>query len=67
MNKDEKIEEVLTKGVVQVLPKKQALAKLMRKRKIRIYLGIDPTDSNIHIGHAVVLVLRIDYLVPRVR
>lgn len=55
MNKDEKIEEVLTKGVVQVLPKKQALAKLMRKRKIRIYLGIDPTDSNIHIGHAVVL------------
>lgn len=55
MNKDEKIEEVLTKGVVQVLPKKQALAKLMRKQKIRIYLGIDPTDSNIHIGHAVVL------------
>jgi len=55
MNKDEKIEEVLTKGVVQVLPKKQALAKLMRKRKIRVYLGIDPTGSNIHIGHAVVL------------
>lgn len=55
MNKDEKIEEALTKGVVQVLPKKQALAKLMRKRKIRVYLGIDPTGSNIHIGHAVVL------------
>jgi len=55
MNKDEKIEEVLTKGVVRVLPKKQALAKLMRKRKIRVYLGIDPTGSNIHIGHAVVL------------
>jgi len=50
-----KIEEVLTKGVVQVLPTKKDLAKLMGKRKIKLYLGIDPTNPNIHIGHVVPL------------
>lgn len=50
-----KIEEVLTKGVKQVLPTKKDLVKLMKKRKIRLYFGIDPTSPNIHIGHAVPL------------
>lgn len=27
----------------------------MKKRKIRLYLGIDPTSSNLHLGHAVAL------------
>jgi len=55
MNKDEKIEEALTKGVEQILPAKKDLAKLMGKRKIKLYFGIDPTSPNIHIGHAVPL------------
>ena len=50
-----KIEEVLAKGVEQVLPTKKDLVKLMKKRKIRIYFGIDPTGPNVHIGHAVPL------------
>jgi len=50
----EKIEEVLTRGVEQVLPSKEALKKLMQKRKIRVYLGIDPTGK-LHLGHLAVL------------
>ncbi len=55
MNKDKKIDQVLTKGIEQILPNKKGLAELMKKRKIRLYFGIDPTSLNIHIGHAVPL------------
>ncbi|HKY74122.1 MAG TPA: tyrosine--tRNA ligase [Patescibacteria group bacterium] len=48
-------EEVLTRGVEQVLPTKEGLANLMGKKKIRVYLGIDPTGNQLHLGHSVVL------------
>lgn len=51
----DKIEEVLTRGVVEILPDKEGLAKLMGQKKIRVYNGIDPTSPNIHIGNAVSL------------
>ncbi|MFQ6049446.1 MAG: tyrosine--tRNA ligase [Candidatus Paceibacterales bacterium] len=50
-----KIEAVLTKGVEQILPSKKELRDLMRKRKIRLYLGIDPTSPKLHLGHAIPL------------
>ena len=46
-----KIEEILTWGVEQVLPNKEGLKNLMRKRKIRLYNGIDPTGA-LHLGHS---------------
>jgi tyrosyl-tRNA synthetase len=46
---------ILTRGVQQVLPSAAGLAKLMEQRTIRLYLGIDPTGSNLTLGHAVVL------------
>jgi len=46
---------LLTRGVAQVLPSASGLEKLMQKRKIRLYLGIDPTGSLLTLGHAVVL------------
>ncbi len=51
----DKIEEVLTRGVAEILPSKDRLAKLMKKRKIKLYLGIDPTGSKLHIGHSIAL------------
>jgi len=51
----DKIEEVLSRGVVEILPNKEGLAKLMGQKKIRVYNGIDPTSPNIHIGNAVSL------------
>lgn len=49
------VEEVLTRGVEQILPSKKGLADLIRKRKIRLYLGIDPTNPDIHLGHTIPL------------
>ena len=51
----EKIEKVLTRRVEQVLPDKEGLKRLMRKGKIRLYLGIDPTGGKLHLGHTVTL------------
>lgn len=51
----QKIEGVLTRNVEQVLPSKEGLRKLMRERKIRLYLGIDPTGGNLHLGHTISL------------
>ena len=49
------IEPVLTRGVAEVLPKPETLAKLMTQRPVRLYLGIDPTGSLLTLGHAVAL------------
>jgi tyrosyl-tRNA synthetase len=49
------IQEVLTKQVAEILPNKDGLEILMKKRKIRLYLGVDPTSPNLHLGHAVAL------------
>jgi len=51
--KDKKIEEVLMRSVDQVLPSKDGLKKLMQKKKIRLYLGIDPTATKLHLGHTI--------------
>lgn len=49
----QKIDAVLSRGVSEVLPNKNGLAKVMSEKKIRLYLGIDPTGAFLHLGHAV--------------
>ena len=50
------IEELLTRSVANIISNKNVLAgKLMSGKKLNIYLGIDPTSTKIHLGHAVVL------------
>ena len=49
------ITNLLTRGVAEVLPKQETLEKLMQERKLRLYLGIDPTGAFLTLGHAVVL------------
>ena len=50
------IEELLTRGVENIISDKKSLEKLLRSgKKLNIYLGIDPTATHIHIGHAVPL------------
>lgn len=52
----DKIEEILTRGVANIIPsKKELLERLNTGEKLNIYLGIDPTAANIHLGHAVTL------------
>ena len=45
--------EVLTRGVRQVLPGKKGLADLMAKRKIKLYQGFDPSMPSLHLGNFV--------------
>lgn len=49
----EQIDKILNRGVVDVLPSKEALKKLMLERKITLYQGFDPTGNKLHIGHMV--------------
>jgi len=52
----EKIHHVLTRGVEHVYPSKEFLeARLKEGRPLKLYLGIDPTGPNLHMGHAIVL------------
>ncbi|MBP7842971.1 tyrosine--tRNA ligase [Candidatus Woesebacteria bacterium] len=51
----QQLDEVLTRGVAEVLPNKESLKKLLQEKKIRLYLGIDPTGSLLTLGHSVVL------------
>jgi len=49
------IQDILTRGVVDVIVRED-LAKLLRSgRQLRVKLGIDPTSSKIHIGRAVAI------------
>ncbi len=53
--KNPKIEELLSRNVVEVMDRKHLEKRLFAGEKLRIKLGIDPTGSDIHIGRAVVL------------
>lgn len=55
MNKEEKILELLTRGVTEVIDKERLSFRLSQGKKLRVKLGIDPTSPNIHIGRGIVL------------
>jgi len=47
------VNEALTRSVDKIYPTRAALEKeLLSGRRLRIYLGIDPTSPHLHIGHA---------------
>ncbi len=48
-------DELLTRAVEKVIPEDLAKKKLKSGKPIRIYNGIDPTGSKLHIGHTVPL------------
>lgn len=51
-----KIDELLTKGVANIYPDKKFLEdKLKSGKPLTLYLGIDPTGPELHLGHAIPL------------
>jgi len=53
MDKQEIIEDLLTRGVENVIPGVNELREVLKSdRTLNIYLGIDPTAPHIHVGHA---------------
>lgn len=50
----DKIDELLNRGIANIIPSKAELEKALRSgKKLNVYLGIDPTATHIHLGHAV--------------
>lgn len=48
-------DELLIRGVSQVTPMDLAKKKIASGKKMRIYMGIDPTGAKLHLGHSVPL------------
>jgi tyrosyl-tRNA synthetase len=49
------IKELLTRSVEDVVPRELAESKFGSGKRLRVYFGIDPTGSKLHLGHAVPL------------
>ncbi|MEZ4103058.1 MAG: tyrosine--tRNA ligase [Candidatus Paceibacterota bacterium] len=56
-----KIEELLTRGVEEVIEKANLKKKLLSGKQLRIKLGIDPTSPNIHLGRSIPLLKLRDF------
>lgn len=52
---EQNIEELLTRGVAEVIDRERLKARLLAGEKLRVKLGIDPTSPHIHLGRAVLL------------
>ncbi len=52
----QKINHLLSRGVERIYPSREFLeARLQEGKPLTLYLGIDPTGPNLHMGHAIVL------------
>jgi len=53
-NLENNVEELLTRGVENIYPDKEALRKvLLSGKKIKLYCGYDPNSPTLHIGHGI--------------
>ncbi len=57
----QKIKEILTRGVDEVIDRDSLEKKLASGKKLRIKLGIDPTSPNLHLGRAIPLLKLRDF------
>ncbi len=49
------IEALRQRGIADIVPEALFMKKLKSGERMRIYLGVDPTGPDVHVGHAVVL------------
>ncbi|MDO8626705.1 MAG: tyrosine--tRNA ligase [Candidatus Magasanikbacteria bacterium] len=56
-----KIQELLNRGVDEVIVKADLEKKLLSGKKLRVKLGIDPTSPNLHIGRSIPLLKMRDF------
>lgn len=62
VNTDEKkIDELLSRGVAEVIVKDDLRKKLLSGKRLRVKLGIDPTSPDLHIGRAIPLLKLRDF------
>lgn len=50
----DKVAELLTRGVDQIIPSSEELEKVLRSgKKLKVYQGFDPSTPQLHIGHMI--------------
>jgi tyrosyl-tRNA synthetase len=60
-NKEQLIDEILSRGVAEVIDREHLKKRLLEGKPLRIKLGIDPTSPNIHLGRSVPLLKLRDF------
>lgn len=60
-NREQKIEELLSRGVAEVIDREHLKQRLLAGEKLRVKLGIDPTSPNIHLGRSIPLLKLRDF------
>jgi tyrosyl-tRNA synthetase len=58
---EKKIDELLSRGVAEVIVREDLRKKLLSGKRLRVKLGIDPTSPDLHIGRAVPLLKLRDF------
>ncbi len=53
--KNQRIDDILTRGVEDIFIKESLKAKLLSGKKLRVKLGFDPTSKHVHVGRAIQL------------
>lgn len=61
-NDPEQVNKVLSRGLEEVIGLEFLKNKMLKGEKVKLYLGIDPTSSNLHIGHMVPLLKLKDFM-----
>lgn len=58
----QKIDQLLTRGVSEIIPSADSLKKLLLSgKKLRVKLGIDPTSPHLHVGRSIPLLKLKDF------
>lgn len=60
-NDERKVDELLTRGVEEIIDAKDLKDKLLSGKVLRIKLGVDPTSPNIHLGRSIPLLKLRDF------
>jgi tyrosyl-tRNA synthetase len=55
------IQELLNRGVEEIIDRKNLEKKLISGKRLRVKLGIDPTSANIHLGRSIPLLKLRDF------
>lgn len=54
---ERELDDFLERWVVDVYPSREEFAKALKEKKLAIYLGIDPTAPDLHLGHSTNLIV----------
>ncbi len=60
-DREKKIDELLSRGVAEVIGGDRIRERLLAGEPLRVKLGIDPTSPNVHLGRSVVLLKLRDF------